>query len=98
MLRRYRSGQDGTAETAVARYAAEHGYRVPKVYAARSPDLILQRLAGPTMGAVLNSIVHPLGAEAGRLPDLSRGCTRRPAAKAGRRRGLAPAAPYVVRG
>jgi tRNA A-37 threonylcarbamoyl transferase component Bud32 len=53
VLRRYRSGEDVTAETAVMRYAAEHGYPVPRVHAARGPDLILERLHGPTMGEAL---------------------------------------------
>ncbi len=53
VLRRYRSAEDVTAETAVMRYAAEHGYPVPRVHAARGPDLILERLNGPTMGEAL---------------------------------------------
>jgi tRNA A-37 threonylcarbamoyl transferase component Bud32 len=53
VLRRYRSGEDVAAETAVMRYAAEHGYPVPRVYAARGPDLVLERLNGPTMGEAL---------------------------------------------
>ncbi|MET0419482.1 MAG: phosphotransferase [Actinoplanes sp.] len=55
VLRRYRSGEDVAAETTFMRYAAEHGYPVPEVYAARGSDLILERLDGPTMGDALLS-------------------------------------------
>jgi aminoglycoside phosphotransferase (APT) family kinase protein len=49
VLRRYRLGGDVTAEAAVMRYVADHGYPVPRVYEATGADLILERLEGPTM-------------------------------------------------
>lgn len=49
VLRRYRDGGDVTAEATVMAYLAGHGFPVPRVYAARGADLILERLAGPTL-------------------------------------------------
>jgi Ser/Thr protein kinase RdoA (MazF antagonist) len=49
VLRRYRAGGDVSAEVAVMRHVAEHGYPVPRVHHAAGPDLVLDRLDGPTM-------------------------------------------------
>lgn len=53
VLRRYRAGGDVTAEAAVMRYLADQGFPVPRVYAAQGPDLILERLTGPTLAEAL---------------------------------------------
>ncbi len=53
VLRRYRAGGDVTREAEVMRYVHEHGYPVPVVYDADGPDLVLDRLDGPTLLAVL---------------------------------------------
>jgi len=49
VLRRYRKGTDATVEADVMRYVAEHGYPVPKVFHATGPDLVMERVHGPTM-------------------------------------------------
>jgi Ser/Thr protein kinase RdoA (MazF antagonist) len=49
VLRRYRDGGDVTAEAALMRHVAGHGYPVPKVHHADGPDLVLDRLDGPTL-------------------------------------------------
>lgn len=53
VLRRYRAGGDVAAEVAVMRYVAGHGFPVPRVYAANGPDLIMERLTGPTLAQAL---------------------------------------------
>lgn len=49
VLRRYRTGGDVSAEAHVMAHVAEHGYPVVRVFAAAGCDLVLERLAGPTM-------------------------------------------------
>lgn len=53
MLRRYREGGDVAPEAAVMAHVAEHGFPVPKVFAAAGPDLTMERLQGRTMLAEL---------------------------------------------
>ncbi|BEL08248.1 phosphotransferase [Actinoplanes sichuanensis] len=49
VLRRYRRGDDATAEAELMTYLAGHGYPVPHVHSASGADLVLERLDGPTM-------------------------------------------------
>jgi aminoglycoside phosphotransferase (APT) family kinase protein len=72
VLRRYRRGGDVTAEAAVMTYLAAAGFPAPVVYGADGPDLVLERLAGPTMLSAL--AVGELGIEEGAtiLADLHR--------------------------
>ncbi|GHJ47783.1 hypothetical protein Cs7R123_51250 [Catellatospora sp. TT07R-123] len=49
VLRRYRDGGDTAAEAAIMGYAAAHGLPVPHVYQAQGPDLIMDRLDGPSL-------------------------------------------------
>jgi aminoglycoside phosphotransferase (APT) family kinase protein len=49
VLRRYRSGGDVSAEAAVMTHLHRLGYPVPRVHHAAGPDLVLDRLAGPTL-------------------------------------------------
>ncbi|MEU4163872.1 aminoglycoside phosphotransferase family protein [Actinoplanes sp. NPDC026670] len=49
VLRRYRRGDDATAEAQLMSYLAGLGYPVPHVHSASGADLILERLDGPTM-------------------------------------------------
>ena len=49
VLRRYRDGGDVAGEAAVMAYVGGLGYPVPNVYAAAGPDLVMERLYGPTM-------------------------------------------------
>lgn len=56
VLRRYRTpGADAVAEAEVMRYAARAGYPVPAVYDAAGPDLVLERIDGPTVLEALGS-------------------------------------------
>lgn len=49
VLRRYRTGGDVSREAELMRYVGQHGYPVPVVHAAEGPDLVMQRLDGPTL-------------------------------------------------
>jgi aminoglycoside phosphotransferase (APT) family kinase protein len=49
ILRRYTTPRQTASEAAVMTYAHEHGYPVPMVYGASGPDLVMERLTGPTM-------------------------------------------------
>ncbi len=62
LLRRYRSGHDATAEVALLRHVVAHGFPAPAVAQASGPDLVLERLHGPTL-------LQALGAGEVSLPD-----------------------------
>jgi aminoglycoside phosphotransferase (APT) family kinase protein len=62
VLRRYRSGRDTTPEVQLLRHAVAHGFPAPAVLAATGPDLLMERLHGPTL-------LQALGAEEVSLPD-----------------------------
>jgi aminoglycoside phosphotransferase (APT) family kinase protein len=62
VLRRYRSGHDATHEVDLLRHAVAHGFPAPAVLAASGPDLVMERLHGPTL-------LQALGAEEISLPD-----------------------------
>jgi aminoglycoside phosphotransferase (APT) family kinase protein len=49
VLRRYRRGDDATAEAELMTYLAGHGYPVPHVHTASGADMVLERLDGRTM-------------------------------------------------
>ncbi len=49
VLRRYRTAHRSEAEGGLMRYLRQAGYPVPEVFGADGPDLIMERLAGPTM-------------------------------------------------
>jgi aminoglycoside phosphotransferase (APT) family kinase protein len=49
VLRRYRSGRDATHEVELLRHAVAHGFPAPAVLAASGPDLVMERLHGPTL-------------------------------------------------
>ncbi|MFI9273338.1 phosphotransferase [Kitasatospora sp. NPDC052896] len=83
VLRRYRGGDDATAEMAVMGYLAEHGFPVPAVWpGTAASELVMQRLSGPTMvealangmitaeraGAMLAGLLRRLHAIPARLP------------------------------
>ncbi|WP_329122682.1 phosphotransferase [Streptomyces sp. NBC_01465] len=83
VLRRYRDGMDATAEASVMPYLREHGYPVPAVRSADGPELVMQRLYGPTMltallegsltadegAAMLGGLLEQLHAVPARLSD-----------------------------
>jgi aminoglycoside phosphotransferase (APT) family kinase protein len=70
VLRRYRAGGDVAGEAAIMRHVAEHGYPVPAVHAAEGPDLVLERLTGPTMADALRAGDLAIDAGAAMLADL----------------------------
>lgn len=49
VLRRYHNGRDATAEADVMRRLAALGYPVPWIFDVDGPDLVMERLYGPTM-------------------------------------------------
>jgi aminoglycoside phosphotransferase (APT) family kinase protein len=66
VLRRYRNGDDATGEARIMAYVAGLGYPVPEVFEAHGPDLVMERLTGPTMAQAL--VAGDLGtAEAARI-------------------------------
>ncbi|MFF0295399.1 phosphotransferase [Kitasatospora sp. NPDC004614] len=73
VLRRYRDGLTADGEAEMMAHLAEHGYPVPAVWAAERPeDLIMERLAGPTMlDSLLAGTISP-GAAGELLAELLR--------------------------
>jgi hypothetical protein len=53
VLRRHRDGRPATRQAEVLRFAAAHGYPVPALHDASGPDLVLEKIDGPEMLAVL---------------------------------------------
>jgi len=53
VLRRFRSGRSAEHEARVMRWLAAQGYPVPVVHEATGPDLVMERLHGPTMSEAL---------------------------------------------
>ena len=49
VLRRYRNGESAEPEARLMTYVREHGYPVPAVRDAAGPDLVMERIDGPTM-------------------------------------------------
>ncbi|GFJ94944.1 hypothetical protein Prum_085860 [Phytohabitans rumicis] len=70
VLRRYREGGDVAHEAEVMAYVAGRGYPVPAVHRAEGPDLVLERLDGPTMLAAFDAGTLDLDAGARLLADL----------------------------
>lgn len=66
----YRDGRDATAEAALMRHLAAHGYPVPTVHDAAGPTLVMDAITGPTLAA--DAIARPerLPAAAAILRDL----------------------------
>jgi aminoglycoside phosphotransferase (APT) family kinase protein len=55
VLRRYRREADVTGEVTAMRYLAGLGYPVPAVHEAAGPDMVLERLDGPTMAQAFHA-------------------------------------------
>ncbi|GAA3283267.1 MULTISPECIES: phosphotransferase [Dactylosporangium] len=70
VLRRYRRGGDVTAEAAIMRYVSDHGFPVPRIYAAEGADLVMERLDGPTMMGALGDGTLDMRSGATVLADL----------------------------
>ncbi|MEU8813891.1 phosphotransferase [Actinoplanes sp. NPDC048796] len=72
VLRRYRNGADAEPEAAVMAYAGNQGFPVPRVFAARGTDLVMERLDGPTLAQALMAGDVTLDRGATILADLLR--------------------------
>ena len=72
LLRRYRDGADATGEAQIMAYAAALGFPVPRVHEAHGPDIVMERLDGPTMAQALLRGALSVGAGATMLADLLR--------------------------
>jgi streptomycin 6-kinase len=70
VLRRHKDGRPATKQADLLRYAEAHGYPVPVLHDASGPDLVLERLDGPEMQAILRP--WNLGRNARILADLHR--------------------------
>src|SRR4051794_38074311 len=70
VLRRYRSGRDATHEVELLRHAVAHGFPAPAVLAASGPDLLMERLHGPTLLQALGAEEVSLADAAAILADL----------------------------
>jgi len=53
VLRTYRDGRDAAAEVTIMRAVAAAGYPVPRVLEAGGPDMVLERVEGPTLAGYL---------------------------------------------
>jgi aminoglycoside phosphotransferase (APT) family kinase protein len=49
VLRRYRSGRDASPEVELLQHVVAHGFPAPAVLQASGPDLVMERLHGPTL-------------------------------------------------
>lgn len=73
VLRRYRdAARSAEREAQVMAYARGAGLPVPEVFDVDGPDLVMERVAGPTMTAALARRPWTLAAQAGRLAELHR--------------------------
>jgi tRNA A-37 threonylcarbamoyl transferase component Bud32 len=70
VLRRYRDRYVPQREVEVMRYALANGYPVPRVVSVSGPDLVLERISGPTMQDVLLADPGELERSAAQLAEL----------------------------
>lgn len=49
VLRRYRVDFDHSAEIGAMKHLHEHGFPVPRLFSADGPDMVVERVDGPTM-------------------------------------------------
>jgi len=70
VLRRYRSGRDASAEVRLLQHVVAHGFPAPAVLQASGPDLVMERLHGPTLLQALTAGEVSLSDAAGILTDL----------------------------
>ncbi|WP_346385650.1 phosphotransferase [Nocardioides sp.] len=55
VLRRYRDGRSAADEATVIRQLGELGYPVPFVHSSSGPDIVMERVDGPTMAGALRA-------------------------------------------
>ena len=59
VLRRYRDGRSAEGEAATLRAVADLGYPVPVVHDAAGPDIVMERVDGPTLAEALVAGLSP---------------------------------------
>jgi aminoglycoside phosphotransferase (APT) family kinase protein len=72
VLRRYRTDHDVAREAETMAHVGRHGYPVPRVHAASGRDLLMDRIAGPTMLEHLTRRPWELRRQARLLAELQR--------------------------
>jgi aminoglycoside phosphotransferase (APT) family kinase protein len=70
VLRRNRAGESTEAEASLMQHLAAHRYPVPMVFEADGPDILMERLDGPTMLDHLSSRPWVIASQARLLADL----------------------------
>jgi aminoglycoside phosphotransferase (APT) family kinase protein len=61
VLRRYRDGRSAEREAATMRALARLGYPVPEVHRASGPDIVMERIEGPTLAEAMFNGFSPDG-------------------------------------
>lgn len=70
VLRRNRDGRSTELEALTMQHCAAHGYPVPEVFDADGPDIVMQRLDGPTMLGAMSARPWTMRARARQLAEL----------------------------
>ena len=70
VLRRNRGGRSTEVEALTMQHCGAHGYPVPEVFDADGPDIVMQRLDGPTMLGDLSARPWTMRAKARQLAEL----------------------------
>lgn len=70
VVRRNRAGRSTETEALTMQHCAAHGYPVPEVFEADGPDIVMQRLDGPTMLGDLSARPWTMTSKAQLLADL----------------------------
>jgi len=70
VVRRNRAGRSTETEAITMQHCAAHGYPVPQVFDAEGPDIVMQRLDGPTMLRDLSTRPWTMRSKARLLADL----------------------------
>jgi tRNA A-37 threonylcarbamoyl transferase component Bud32 len=70
VLRRYRKDRDASPEAATMAHVVALGFPAPAVHSVSGPDLVMERLDGPTLGAAVSAHGHDAAAAGRVLADL----------------------------
>lgn len=70
VLRRNRRGRTTEVEALTMQHCGAHGYPVPEVFDADGPDIVMQRLDGPTMLAEMSARPWTMRSKARQLAEL----------------------------
>lgn len=78
VVRRNRAGRSTETEALTMQHCAAHGYPVPQVFDADGPEIVMERLDGPTMLGDLSTRPWTMRSKAQLLADLIRRLERIP--------------------